>query len=157
MPDAATAGPAVEVREATPADAGAVAALLAGGTLSPEHEDVAAVADYADALAEIVASAGMTMLVAERGGTVVGMCEIITFRHVQHRGGRCAELESLHVAAAHRSEGIGAVLLAAAIDCARQHGCYRVQLTTNHQRTDAQRFYAHHGFTASHVGLKLDL
>ncbi len=147
----------VEVRLATPADAAAVAVLLAGGTLFPEHEDATAAADYAAAIAEIVATPGLTLLVAEQDGVIVGMCEVITFRHVQHRGGRCAELESLHVAAPHRSRGIGAELLAAAIRYARERGCYRLQLTTNRQRVDAQRFYVRHGFVASHVGMKLDL
>jgi GNAT superfamily N-acetyltransferase len=157
MAESVAASAGIAIRVATPDDAGAVAALLAGGTLFPEHEDATAVEDYADAVAEIVATPGLTMLVAEVDGAVVGMCEVITFRHVQHRGGRCAELESLHVAAPHRSHGVGAVLLAAAIRHARELGCYRLQLTTNQRRTDAQRFYVRHGFTPSHVGMKLDL
>ena len=58
---------------------------------------------------------------------------------------------------APRSEGIGAILLGAAVDLARQSGCYRVQLTSHKSRTDAHRFYLRHGFEASHEGFKLYL
>lgn len=150
-------GDSISIREARPSDAASVARLLLGGTLFPEHEHADAVSDYADALAEIVATPGSTMLVAEIDGDVVGMCEVITFRHVQHRGGRCAELESLHVAARHRSHGIGSALLAAALAFAREHGCYRLQLTTNRRRLDAHRFYERHGFEPSHLGFKIPL
>jgi hypothetical protein len=34
-------------------------------------------------------------------------------------------------------------------------GCGLVQLTTNRQRPDAQRFYEKLGFVPSHVGMKL--
>ena len=82
------------------------------------------------------------------------MCQVVTFRHLQHRGGRCAELESMHVAPDQHGRGVGGVLLEAAVEAARAGGCYRVQLTSNAARADAHRFYARHGFTASHVGFK---
>ena len=70
------------------------------------------------------------------------MCQVITFRHLQHRGGRCAELESMHVAPDLRGHGVGGVLLEAAVEAARAAGCYRVQLTSDAARADAHRFYA---------------
>jgi GNAT superfamily N-acetyltransferase len=85
------------------------------------------------------------------------MCQLIMFRHIQDRGGRCAEIESMHVDERFRSQGIGGVLLGAAIEAARAAGCYRVQLTSNQTRGDAHRFYLAHGFEASHQGFKLYL
>jgi GNAT superfamily N-acetyltransferase len=77
---------------------------------------------------------------------------LVVFRHFQRLGGLCGEIESMHVHPEFRSKGIGAQLLAAAIEVARQAGCYRVQLTSNLRRPDAHRFYTGHGFDPSHVG-----
>lgn len=143
----------VVVRTATTADTDALVALLVDGTLggAEDPEDRAA---YRDALAEIEATVGSDVLVAEIDATVVGMCQLTLIRHVQERGGRCAEIESMHVAADRRGGGIGRMLLDAAVDRARAAGCYRVQLTSNSVRTDAHRFYVRAGFAASHVGFK---
>ena len=82
------------------------------------------------------------------------MCQLITFRHLQERGGRCAEIESVHVDESLRSSGIGGALVEAAVERAAAAGCYRVQLTSNKARTAAHRFYVRHGFEASHEGFK---
>lgn len=146
----------VTVRRARPDDAPDVAAILAGGSIRA-HEDPGDPAPYRAAIEEISAHPPGAALVAEVGGRVVGVCQLIIFRHLQERGGLCAEIESMHVAEDHRSAGIGGVLLAAAVARARAAGCYRVQLTSNKVRDDAHRFYLRHGFVASHEGFKLYL
>ena len=97
------------------------------------------------------------VLVAELDGEVVAVCQLVVFRHLQARGGRCAEIESVHVHPDWRARGIGTELMEAAIARARAAGCYRVQLTSNEVRQDAHRFYERLGFTASHLGFKLSL
>jgi ribosomal protein S18 acetylase RimI-like enzyme len=82
------------------------------------------------------------------------MCQLIMFRHLQERGGRCAEIESVHVDERYRSAGIGGALLEAAVERSAAAGCYRVQLTSNKSRTAAHRFYERHGFAATHEGFK---
>ncbi|MGH9114960.1 MAG: GNAT family N-acetyltransferase, partial [Acidimicrobiales bacterium] len=76
------------------------------------------------------------------------------FRHLQERGGLCAEIESVHVEAGRRGQGIGAALVGAAVERAAGAGCYRVQLTSDKSRGGAHRFYDRLGFTASHEGFK---
>jgi len=144
----------VVVRPAGPDDAAALVGLLRAGALGPPYEDPDALDAYASALVDIAATDGDHVLVAELDGRVVGTCQLITFRHLQHRGGRCAEIESMHVMPELRGQGIGGVLLEAAVGLARSAGCYRVQLTSNAARTDAHRFYERHGFAPSHVGFK---
>lgn len=141
------------MRGAGPTDAKRVAELLAGGTLRAA-EDPGDPAPYEAALSEIAATPGSEVLVAELDGQVVGMCQVITFRHIQERGGRCAEIESIHVDERYRSGGIGGVLVEAAVEAARSAGCYRVQLTSNKSRVDAHRFYVRHGFEPTHEGFK---
>ena len=58
----------------------------------------------------------------------------------------------MHVRHDLRYSGIGGKLLDHAVEFAREMGCYRVQLTSNEQRTDAHRFYECHGFVGSHRG-----
>jgi GNAT superfamily N-acetyltransferase len=146
----------IRIRTARPEDAGVLAALLHGGAVDPGKEDPADVAAYREALAEIEATPGTWVLVAEDADAheVVGMCQLITFRHVQERGGRCAEVESMHVRADRRDGGIGGRLLEECVARARAAGCYRIQLTSNAVRADAHRFYERAGFTPSHVGFK---
>jgi GNAT superfamily N-acetyltransferase len=152
----AAGGADVEIRSAREEDVAALVGLIVGGSLVEGASVPADLAPYRTALREIVASAG-DLLVAARDGDVVGMCQLIVFRHLQADGGLCAEIESMHVRADCRSGGIGAVLLAAAIERARGAGCYRVQLTSNKARHDAHRFYERHGFADSHEGFKLYL
>jgi GNAT superfamily N-acetyltransferase len=119
-------------------------------------EDATDPAPYRAALAEIAQGPG-AVLVAEFDGQVVGVCQLIVFRHLQTRGGLCAEVESVHVHPDHRGRGIGGVLLRAAVQRARELGCYRVQLTSNNARPEAHRFYERLGFEPSHRGFKLML
>lgn len=144
------------IRVAVPSDARAIARLLVAGSLSPEVERPGEVERYAEALAELAEGRG-AVLVAELDGEVVGVCQLITFRHIQHAGARCAELESFHVAEEHRSKGIGAAMLEELEQRASDLGCYRIQLTSNLRRPDAHRFYEAHGYTGSHRGFKKSL
>lgn len=144
----------VVVRSATSGDVRRLIELLAHGALDDRQEDPTDLSAYLAALTEIQANEGSDVLVAELDGDVVGMCQLVVFRHLQRRGGLCAEVESMHVHPNFRGKGIGKQLLDAAVDAAQREGCYRVQLTSNRQRTDAHRFYERHGLVASHVGFK---
>jgi GNAT superfamily N-acetyltransferase len=146
----------VTVRPATGADLGPVVALLEHGSLVEGKEDPLDLVPYREALADIDHHPG-GVLVADVEGQVVGVCQLIVFRHLQSRGGLCAEIESVHVHPEQRGRGIGHALMEAAVQRARELGCYRVQLTSNVARPEAHRFYESLGFTPSHVGFKLAL
>lgn len=146
----------VLVRDAAAGDIPAVARLLAGGAMRAE-EDPLDLGSYLDAFEEISAAPPGVLLVADDRGEVVGTCQLIVFRHMQQRGGRCGEIESVFVADGRRGGGIGAALVAEAVSRARAAGCYRVQLTSNLARSGAHRFYRRLGFEESHAGFKLYL
>jgi GNAT superfamily N-acetyltransferase len=148
--------PDVVVRGATEADLARIVELFGHGALVEGKEDPADLSPYRAALSEVAQGPG-GILVAEVGGRVVGVCQLIVFRHLQSKGGRCAEVESVHVHPDSRGRGIGRTLMEAAIDQARALGCYRLQLTSNNARPEAHRFYGGLGFEDSHHGFKLTL
>jgi len=76
---------------------------------------------------------------------------------LSRRGALRAQVEAVRVARSQRGRGLGQALLRWAVEEARSRGCSLLQLTTDKQRTDAQRFYERLGFVASHEGMKLDL
>ncbi len=157
-PFAGDVPPGVVTRRATEADLGRVVELIALGVVpgATSTEDPSDLTPYRAALREIQDTSG-AVLVAELDGEVVGVCQLIVFRHVQVMGGLCAEVESVHVHPDHRGRGIGSVLVRDAVSRARTLGCYRVQLTSNRARPEAHRFYERLGFEPSHVGFKLRL
>ncbi len=126
--------PGVLIRRATAGDLGRVVELLLLGALAgaaPGAETPADLEPYRRGLRDID-DAGGAVLVAERDGDgVVGVCQLLVFRHLQRRGGLCAEIESVHVHLDHRNGGVGAALVAEAVARARALGCYRVQLTSD--------------------------
>jgi GNAT superfamily N-acetyltransferase len=145
------------IRSAAEVDLGRIVELLVLGVVPggpPSTEDPHDLGPYRAALHDIVGSGG-AVLVAERAGEVVGVCQLIVFRHLQAHGGLCAEVESMHVHPDHRNGGVGAALIGEAIARARGLGCYRVQLTSNTARPDAHRFHERLGFVPSHIGFKL--
>lgn len=146
--------PTIGVRQATEADIPRILELFEHGSLRAGKEDPTDLTPYRAALAEIAQGPG-AVLVAEVDGQVVGVCQLIVFRHLQTRGGLCAEVESVHVHPDSRRHGVGRVLMAAALEQARSLGCYRLQLTSNLARPEAHRFYEALGFEPTHRGFKL--
>ncbi len=142
------------MRSAREADVPTLVDLLVQGALVADKEEPGNPEAYGDALAEVRSAPGCDVLVAEVEGSVVGMCQLVLFRHLEAAGGRCAEIESVHVHPSWRGRGIGGVLLEAAVSRASSAGCYRVQLTSNKERSAAHRFYERHGFAATHEGYK---
>jgi GNAT superfamily N-acetyltransferase len=153
--------PGLVIRPAEEAELGRIAELLVLGAVPagpPSTEDPDDLGPYSAAWRDIVdAGDGGVVLVAVLAEEVVGVCQLIVFRHLQAHGGLCAEFESVHVHPDHRGTGVGGALLGEAIVRARALGCYRVQLTSNAGRPDAHRFYERLGFVPSHVGFKLRL
>jgi GNAT superfamily N-acetyltransferase len=147
----------LRIRPAREDDLERIVELLVLGTVPggpPSREDPSDLAPYRAALERIGDGDG-AVLVAELEGEVVGVCQLIVFRHLQAHGGLCAEIESVHVHPDRRNGRVGAALVGEAVARARAAGCYRVQLTSNAARPDAHRFYESLGFVPSHIGFKL--
>lgn len=85
------------------------------------------------------------LLVAEEDGVAAGMVSIQSLISTAE-GGVVGLLEDLVVQERRRGRGIGRLLLAAALDWARENGMRRVQLLADSVNTDALRFYADKGW-----------
>jgi GNAT superfamily N-acetyltransferase len=144
-------------REARRDDVPAIIALLADDPLGAQREAPTADAAYLRAFEEIDADPRNELVVADRGGEVVGTLQLTVIPSLSRRGARRAQLEAVRVRADLRGAGLGRRLIGWAIDRAREHGCSLVQLTTDKRRADAHRFYASLGFAATHEGMKLAL
>ena len=90
------------------------------------------------------------MLLAVDGDTIVGLASVYAdFLSIRY-GKRCW-LQDLVVTASRRSDGIGALLLEAAADWARERGCTHLELASGAGRKDAHRFYLSQGMTQGMV------
>jgi GNAT superfamily N-acetyltransferase len=149
----------IRFRPAHRADVPAIVELLADDEFGAGREAVGEDVDaaYWAAFDAVDADPRNVLVVADRGGEVVGTMQLTFIPSLTRRGGERAEIEGVRVRADQRGAGLGRMMLTWAVDQARERGCRLVQLTTDKRRTDAQRFYASLGFHASHQGMKLSL
>jgi GNAT superfamily N-acetyltransferase len=149
----------VTFRIATRADVPAILALLADDGLGAARELVGEDVDaaYWRAFEEIDADPRNELIVADDGGAVVGTCQLTFTPSLSRRGAERMTIEAVRVDSALRGRGVGRSMMQWALDRARERGCRLAQLTTDKRRSQAHRFYASLGFTASHEGMKLAL
>ncbi|MBK6874238.1 MAG: GNAT family N-acetyltransferase [Kineosporiaceae bacterium] len=150
----------VTVRQARADDVPAIVDLIAADQLGVTRDGIRSEADgaaYLAAFQAIDADAGEVLVVAEYDGQVIGTLQLSLIPGLARRGSLRAQLEAVRVCEDLRGRGIGAALLAWAIDEARGRGCALVQLTSDKTRADSHRLYSRLGFTASHEGFKLRL
>jgi GNAT superfamily N-acetyltransferase len=147
----------IRIRPATPTDEDGVLALYPElfeppGLRPPDYSIERAREGYR----EFVGSDHADVLLAVRGGRIVGLASVcVDIRSVRY-GLRCW-LEDLVVTSGERSKGVGRALLAAASAWARERGCTHLELDSGLARADAHRFYEANGMTReSYVfGLRL--
>lgn len=149
----------ITIRQAKREDVRRVVTLIMLGAAKPtmtaaEIEAEAAHPSHEQSFAEIEASPDNTLFVAERRGEVIGTFQVTIIPGLIARGRKRAKLESVHVAPECRGMGVGAVMIAFALDFAKTKGAELIELTSNKSRTDAHRFYRNLGFDQSHEGFK---
>jgi GNAT superfamily N-acetyltransferase len=105
----------------------------------------------------VLADPDQHLLVAEDGDRLVGSAHVLVLRHFGRSLPRSAVVEGVVVDAEYRRRGVGAALMRAAAESAREEGCYKLTLTSNLARTGAHRFYSRLGWKRTHFGYSLDL
>ena len=150
--------PLITVREAEADDFAALLCLLDQMDESMYRGRGHADEDDIHALYEaILADRDQRLLVAEDGGQLVGSAHVTVLGHIGRSLSRSAVVEAVVVDPAYRRKGVGAALMRAAAEAAREAGCYKLTLTSNLARTGAHRFYSRLGWKRSHYGYSLDL
>jgi ribosomal protein S18 acetylase RimI-like enzyme len=117
-------------------------AVEAFGRLLPQLSSSAAPPDAA-ALAAIVGSPAVTVLIARQDGNIVGSLTLAMFAIPT---GLRAWIEDVVVDDAARGQGVGALLTEEAVRRARDAGARSLDLTTRPSRQAAGRLYERAGF-----------
>jgi GNAT superfamily N-acetyltransferase len=152
----ATGGTTLGLRRATADDVPVLVALLTDDPLGRDRESPD-LAPYRRAFAAVDADPAQLLLALTQGPEVVGTAQLTEIPGLSRGGATRLQVEAVRVRADLRGQGVGAALLTWAVEEARRRGCGLVQLTTDTRRAEAHRFYERLGFTASHVGFKLQL
>jgi GNAT superfamily N-acetyltransferase len=147
----------LEMRSATRADVPSIVAMLADDPLGAQRETPDDLAPYLAAWERLAADPNQHLIVAVREGRVVGTLQLTIIPGLSRRGSIRSIIEAVRIHANERGSGLGTQLIEWAVEESRRQGCQLVQLTSDKTRTDAHRFYERLGFTASHVGFKLQL
>src|SRR3954452_3152293 len=147
----------LEIRPATAADVPAIVAMLADDPLGAQRESPDDLVPYLTALERLSSDPNQHLVVAARAGRIVGTLQLTVIPGLSRRGATRSIIEGVRVHADERGSGLGTQFIEWAVDESRRRGCQLVQLTSDATRTDAHRFYERLGFTASHVGFKLQL
>ena len=147
------------IRPATRDDLPVVVAMLADDGLgkSRERPETPLPEAYAEAFDRMARQGDNVLLVAELDGRVVGCLQITLIHGISRFGATRAQIEGVRVAAAARGRRVGERLMREALVRARGRGASLMQLTTDHRRIDAHRFYERLGFVGSHLGMKKEL
>jgi GNAT superfamily N-acetyltransferase len=149
----------VQFRQAKQTDLPVIVRLMMEDELSMERErfEMPLPQVYYKAFEAIDRDPNNEVIVAEIDGDVIGTLQLTFVPCLSYQGGTRAQVESVRVAEQLRGQGIGTVMMKWALDRARRHGCHLMQLTSHKSRVDAHRFYEKLGFTASHIGMKINL
>lgn len=145
------------IRPAALDDIPAIVAMLADDPLGAQRESPDDLTPYTAAYERLAGDPNQHLVVADRAGHVVGTLQLTVVPGLSRRGSTRSIIEAVRVRADERGSGLGTRFIEWAINESRRQGCQLVQLTSDTQRTDAHRFYERLGFTASHVGFKLQL
>lgn len=147
----------LEIRAAVADDIPAIVGMLVDDPLGTQRESPDDLTPYLAALERLSSDPNQQLVVAVREGRVVGTLQLTVIPGLSRKGATRSIIEGVRIHADERGSGLGTQLIEWAVDESRRQNCQLVQLTSDNTRTDAHRFYERLGFTASHVGFKLQL
>ncbi|MFE5729364.1 GNAT family N-acetyltransferase [Streptomyces sp. NPDC056528] len=147
----------LEIRPTTVEDLPAIVAMLADDPLGAQRESPDDLAPYLAAFERLAGDPHQLLVVAARGGKVVGTLQLTIIPGLSRQGATRSIIEAVRIHADERGNGLGTQLIEWAVEESGRQGCSLVQLTSDATRTDAHRFYERLGFEASHVGFKKSL
>lgn len=88
---------------------------------------------------------------------VVGTYALMIMNNLAHMGSSSAIVEDVVVSEKHQGQGIGRQMMLHAMELARESKCYKLVLSSNHNRPIAHAFYRSLGFKEHGVSFQVDL
>ncbi len=148
----------ITIRPATEADLDRIIQLLGqiDEMMYPPRQD----ADHDTHLTifrQITSDPRQRLLVAEADGRIVGTAHLVVIPHLSRSCKPSALVEGVAVDEAYRRKGVGAALMRHLAQIAREHGCYKLALSSNLARSGAHRFYSRLGWKRTHYGYSVEL
>jgi GNAT superfamily N-acetyltransferase len=145
----------IALRQATAADLPDVLALYAQPGL--DDGKVLGLERAEQVFAQFAHYPNYRLFVAQDGNTVVGSYALLVMHNLAHCGTPSAIAEDVVVAQHRHGQGIGRQMMTHAMAQAQQAGCYKLALSSNHERKDAHAFYASLGFAQHGLSFVIEL
>jgi GNAT superfamily N-acetyltransferase len=111
--------------------------------------------DCRKVFAEMSATPGYSLLVAEENGEILGTTVLAILPGMAHGTSPFSVVEYVVVDEKRRGQGIGKLLMEYVIARSKEAGCYKIMLTSDKRRKQAHKFYRALGFEASAHGFRL--
>lgn len=93
------------------------------------------------------------IFVASMNGKIIGSTTLLIEQKFIHDGGKVGHIEDVVVSEKHQSEGIGATIIRAVLDYAKNQGCYKTILDCDDK---VMPFYEKLGFERHSNGMRFD-
>ena len=94
-------------------------------------------------------NSGAIYFVADNNERIVATCYVAIIPNITRLCSPIGFLENIITSTSCRRRGIGRKLLEAAVDYAKERGCYKVMIQSGIKRTDAHKLYETAGFDSS--------
>jgi ribosomal protein S18 acetylase RimI-like enzyme len=144
----------VKIRPARPNDASAAGGLMAQLAQHTRGHIDPGVQNRFRAMIELPQYA--IFMAEDEVGRVIGLLSASQRWTLWHTG-PCVLIEELVVDEGARRQGVGRALIRAVLDWARAQDCSEVEVSTDHDNTDAQAFYRRLGFQSEALLLEYEL
>ena len=109
----------------------------------------------AASLARLRALAGSAALIGRVNGRMLASCTLVVIPNFSRGGRPYALIENVVTHQMARGQGLGKAMLAAAVERAWKHDCYKVMLLTGSEQPSTLAFYRAAGFEQSKTGFQV--
>lgn len=137
------------------AEAGDLAELLDLYQHLTEGDERPSMDAAAASLARLRALAGSAVLIGRVDGRMLASCTLVVIPNFSRGGRPYALIENVVTHQMARGQGLGKAMLAAAVERAWKHDCYKVMLLTGSEQPSTLAFYHAAGFEQSKTGFQV--
>jgi GNAT superfamily N-acetyltransferase len=97
---------------------------------------------------KIISNDSFIYFVIENNNQIVCSCNLTIIPNLTRGGRSFGLIENVVTHREYKNQGLGKTIINTAIECAKQHNCYKVMLLSNAMRKEAHKFYEALGFSS---------